>query len=162
MYYYNLQCVLCIVNAGCSRYLPSDALTVGVKLAQPFDCPNQRDVRNFLIRNMHLSQTGFSLSFIFLAFASKSLGQQQMKETTTQFLMVVGGVYRAGFPTSGDVDLLSLDSDVEVPECLQNLHDHPRRLHWSCPAILTPGMMRRLLLFLKQFYRTAVFQPLYT
>ena len=47
--YYNEYNEFCVsLMQGCILYLPSDALTVGVKLAQPFDCSNQRDVRNFL------------------------------------------------------------------------------------------------------------------
>ena len=104
---------------------------------------------------MHLLQIGFSL--IFVAVISQSLGKRQKKEAVTQFLMVVGGVYRAGLPTSNDVELLSLDSDVEVPECLQNLNGHPRRLHWACPALLTTGMRWHLdnfteLRFFKHYY----------
>ena len=93
---------------------------------------------------MKLSLILLSLSFISLAITQNSLGKQHMKDAEAQYLMVIGGVYRAGFPTSNDVELISLDPEVEVPECLQNLNDHPRRLHWSCAATLLQGMYEKI------------------
>ena len=93
---------------------------------------------------MKLSLILLSLSLIFFAISQKSFGKQQMKDAEPQFLMVIDGVYRAGFPTSSNVELISLDPEVEVPECLQNLNDHPRRLHWSCAATLLQGMYEKI------------------
>ena len=84
------------------------------------------------------------LSLIFLAITQKSFGKQQMKDAGPQFLMVIGGIFKAGLPTSSNVELISLDPEVEVPECLQNLNDHPRRLHWSCAATLLQGMYEKI------------------
>ena len=51
---------------------------------------------------------------IFVAFIVSALAQDQ-------FMMVFGGV-----PRSRDVYLLSLNSEVEVPECLRELDQHPK------------------------------------
>ena len=91
---------------------------------------------------MKLSLILLSLSLIFLAITKNSFSKQQMEVAEPLFLMVIGGVYRAGLPTSSNVELISLDPEVEVPECLQDLHDYPRRLHWSCQATFFQGMRK--------------------
>jgi len=63
----------------------------------------------------------------FVAIAS---GQEQL-------LMVTGG--DPFWPDSKNVTLLSLDGGPPVPECLQNLNPHPRRLYDSCSATLGEG-----------------------
>ena len=54
----------------------------------------------------------------FVAFPLMALAQDQ-------FMMVFGGV-----PRSRDVYLLSLDPEVEIPNCLRELDQHPKEQCW--------------------------------
>ena len=60
-----------------------------------------------------------------------TLGQEQL-------LMVFGG---DPCFNSNNVTLLSLDGGPLVPECLQDISPHPRRLNMACMASLGEGKL---------------------
>ena len=72
-----------------------------------------------------------------LAFIALASGQEQL-------LMIFGGEPGGleGFRNGKNVTLLSLDGGPPVPECLQNLNLHPRRLYNSCQATLGEGRLQ--------------------
>ena len=72
-----------------------------------------------------------------LAFIALASGQEQL-------LMIFGGEPGGleGLRNGKNVTLLSLDGGPPVPECLQNLNPHPRRLYNSCQGTLGEGKLQ--------------------
>ena len=109
----------------------------------------------YLVYHQLPEYTGDKMSsshFIFLlilSFFGPTMGQEQL-------LMVFGGD-----PCffSNKVTLLSLDGGPPVPECLQDISPHPRRLTMACTASLGEGKLLLVnILFKFTFHRNFIKQ----